>query len=551
MTPDAKGQAAKDQAAALRRRALTLLRDNSDPRICALAVPLMRQALDLAPDHLGNRLVMVNILYMLGRIEAAREACAAIVASRPQALAPRLMECMLKLPPLYRDEADLAATRAEYLDGLRRFVAATDCAAPGAAEDILAFVPSTRPNLLAYQGECDLEAQSLFGGLVCRAMATYLPEFASLEPVPPPAPGEPVRVGIVSGFFHEHSTWQVILQEWLEGLDPARVALHGYYTAAKWDSRTHRAASRCVHFHGEARSLEDWARRIRADRLHVLIHTDFGGDPTATRLAAMRLAPVQCITAAYCSTSGLPTMDYFLSSEAMEPADGDAHYSERLVRLPDIGFCYPPPRMAPADRDRASFGFGTADVLYIIPQYPFKLLPRQDALLARIAARVPGSRFLLFLDPRSEANNRLLMSRVAAAFAAEGLDAGQRVSYLGHFPYADYLALLGHADVCLDTLGWNGGTTTSEALARGLPVVTLPGPVMRNRLSYAMLKHLGVTETVAADLDDYVDIAVGLGLDPGRRAALRERIHAALPRLYDHAPRLAGLTDFLERVART
>ena len=539
-----------EKAAALRRRALTLLRDNSDPRICALAVPLMRQALDLAPDHLGNRLIMANIHYVLGQLEAAREVCAAVMESRPQALAPRLMWCMLKLPHLHRDEAELLAARADYLDCLRRFVATTDCTAPGAAEDILAFVPNTRPNLLAYQGECDLEAQSLFGGLVCRAMANYLPEFATVEPVPPPGAGEPVRVGIVSGFFHEHSTWQVILQEWLEGLDPAHIALHGYYTADKWDKRTHQAADRCVRFHGEARSLQDWAHLIRADRLHVLMYTDFGGNATASRLAAMRLAPVQCITAAYCSTSGLPTMDYFLSSEAMEPAGGDMHYSERLVRLPNIGFCYPPPRVAPADRDRASFGFGVEDVLYIIPQYPIKLLPRQDVLLARIAARVPNSRFLLCRDIHSETNNLLLTGRVAVAFAAEGLDAAQRVSYLEHLPYADYLALLGHADVCLDTLGWNGGTTTSEALARGLPVVTLPGPVMRNRLSFAMLDHLGVTETVAADLDSYVDIAVGLGLDPGRRKALRERILTALPRLYDHAPRIVGLTDFLTGVAR-
>ena len=77
--------------------------------------------------------------------------------------------------------------------------------------------------------------------------------------------------------------------------------------------------------------------RIRNDRLHLLIFTDIGMAPETTMLAALRLAPAQCATWGHPTTSGLSTVDYFLSSEWMEPADAQQHYSERLVLFPGIG----------------------------------------------------------------------------------------------------------------------------------------------------------------------------------------------------------------------
>src|SRR5262249_58393548 len=85
-----------------------------------------------------------------------------------------------------------------------------------------------------------------------------------------------------------------------------------------------------------------WREIILADALHILIYPEIGMGPVAAQLAAQRLAPAQCNFAGHPETSGYPTLDYFLSSELMEPPDGQQHYTERLVRLPNMSTYYEP-----------------------------------------------------------------------------------------------------------------------------------------------------------------------------------------------------------------
>jgi CRISPR-associated protein Csy1 len=105
-------------------------------------------------------------------------------------------------------------------------------------------------------------------------------------------------------------------------------------------------------------------------------------------------------------------------------------------------------------------------------------------------------------------------------------------------------------DVMLDTVHWSGGNTSLDALASGLPVVTLPGSLMRGRQSQAMLRAVGADELVTEDLDGYLDTAERIGRDAAARAAVVERIRANLGSLFERDEPVRALEDFLERAVR-
>src|SRR5260370_1236334 len=206
---------------------------------------------------------------------------------------------------------------------------------------------------LPYQGGHDRKLQSLYGSLVCKIRAARCP-----TPVlpNPPAPNQPIRLGIVSGFFRQHSNWKIPVKGWLQNLDRDRFHVSGYYTSAECDDETDAAAASCDHFVQGPRSLDGWRRTILDDAPDVLIFPEIGMDKGSAQLAAQRLAAVQCCSWGHPVTSGFPTIDYFISSDLMEPVDAADHYSEQLLRLPNLSIYYDPPQLPHTGLDRAQPG---------------------------------------------------------------------------------------------------------------------------------------------------------------------------------------------------
>ena len=130
---------------------------------------------------------------------------------------------------------------------------------------------------------------------------------------------------------------------WVSLIDRRRFRLFAYHTSAHHDGETGRVRRAFARFVQGPLALDRWCETIRADAPHVVIFPEIGMDQMTPRLAGLRLAPVQCTSWGHPTTSGLPTIDYFLSSELMEPPDADARYTEKLVRLPNLGIAYVPP----------------------------------------------------------------------------------------------------------------------------------------------------------------------------------------------------------------
>jgi CRISPR-associated protein Csy1 len=231
----------------------------------------------------------------------------------------------------------------------------------------------------------------------------------------------------------------------------------------------------------------------------------------------------------------------------MEPEDARSHYTERLELLPGLGTRYAMPRTDAQDA-RAAFGLPDDRTLYLVPQSLFKIHPDNDPLIAEIVARDPRG-MAVFFAAHQDLVTDIFEARMAKAFEAHGEALGEKARFvMPTLPHGAYLRMNQLCDVMLDTLHWSGGNTSLDALASGLPVVTLPGRFMRGRQTLAMLRELDLEDLVAKDAKEFVDIAVRLGTDAQARRHASERILAAREAIFDRDEPVRAFNDLLERV---
>ncbi len=273
------------------------------------------------------------------------------------------------------------------------------------------------------------------------------------------------------------------------------------------------------------------ARQVIADlELDILFFQDIGMESMSTYLAHARLAPIQCVSFGHPDTTGIPNMDYFISSDLYEPPGAQAHYSERLVllrNLPTLAYYYRP-EIAGARKERQDLGLDPAAHIYICPQTLFKIHPEFDGILADILRRDPLGRLILVNRHHAEWTHALC-ERWSLSMA----DVMSRIDVLPGHPGSDYLQMLAAADVMLDPLHFNGMNTSLEAFAVGTPVVTWPRDLQRGRHTAGMYRRMELPELIAHDHESYVQLAVDLGSNRERRAACSARILERCPVLYE------------------
>jgi protein O-GlcNAc transferase len=239
-------------------------------------------------------------------------------------------------------------------------------------------------------------------------------------------------------------------------------------------------------------------------------------------------------------------MDGYLSADGLEPADAQANYTETLIRLPHLG-CHVRAEIAPSiDAAAVPVPEGSGPLL-ICPGTPFKYAPEHDSVLVRIARELGGCRMVFFTHGLPELSRRV-QDRLAAAFAAGGLDAAVHVRVLDWLERPQFLGLLSRAHAMLDTIGFSGFNTALMAVQRGLPVVTCEGRFLRGRLASGILRRIGLDALIARDDAGYADLAVRVCRDPEFHAAARTRLADAHPLAFgDVAPVRALESVLLER----
>ena len=446
----------------------------------------------------------------------------------------------LTLPIVYNTSEEITFYRERFVLELEKLIQQTSLKTPEDKINALRGFSSFTNFYLAYQAHNVVESQSKYANLVHQVMVANYSQWVQPQSMPPLLENGKIRVGYISSYLHSYSgtLW---LTGWLRYCNHQQFEIYCYYTGNDPDPITEQFRQYSDRFRHIPHNLEAVCQQIIDDKLHILVFPEIGMDAPTIQIAALRLAPVQCSAWGHPVTSGLPTIDYFISSELMEPKNAQLHYSETLIKLPNIGVAYPKPTVGKLNNSRLDFGLREDAVIYLCCQAPFKYLPQYDFILAEIARRVPQAQFIF---PRGE----LLRERLKFAFAAVNLDSEDYCLFRTIPTRHDYIAINFLSDVFLDTFTWSGGNTSLEAIACNLPIVTCPGEFMRGLHAYSFLKMLGVTDTIAQNEEEYIQIAVKLGLDSQWRRDIAQRMSQRQYDLFDDQVCVTALEGFYRQI---
>lgn len=501
------------------------------------AIPHLERAARLAPQDAGPRFELALALAANGDDALALAALAEARRIAPGWEKLRWAEA-LHLPAIVDDEREAAAAVERFDRGLAALEATLRLDTPRAIEDALEAAMGGVPfNLHYLPGEHE-ERQARYAALVERVARAALPG----EPRAPA--GSRIRVGFVSGYLCRHVVTRFFVGS-IAGLDAATFERFAWHTGSDRDETTAMISAGVDHFSAATGEPREIARAIREAALDILVFPDIGLDPLSHVLASLRLAPTQVALYGHPVTSGHASIDYFVSGDALEPSSAEAHYRERLVRVPGLG-ARPMAPVEPGDASWARRLRADGRPMLVCAQNLQKVQPAFDGVLARIAAASHAR--VVFFD-RAPGLTRRFTARLRRAFDRAGADAANQIHVEPSRPYRDFVAGLQAADLVLDTPGFSGGATSLDALGVGAPVLAFEGDRARSRQTSAMLRLVGAPELIARDADQYARLACELVADGSRRAALSEKIRRGLPALFEDTKPTEAFAEFLRNTA--
>ncbi|HEX2730060.1 MAG TPA: tetratricopeptide repeat protein [Polyangiaceae bacterium] len=497
------------------------------------AIAAYQRALQLDPAVAGCAARLVSLLRDLQRTDEALQILEHALAKTPDSVellaagaktlaglyrldeARTQLERALKLSPeapdLHVQLGSVLADLGEIEDGLGHYRRAAELAPGNPAHwggqlYLLPYCSATTP--------AQMRAAALAYG---RALG-------GVTPLPPAARGanraeRPLRVGYVSGEFANHVVSHFTLPLFANH-DRDRVRVFAYSDVVHPDEITAQART-LVDEWRDISALDDLAaaKLIRADEIDILV--DLAMHTGASRLAlfAHKAAPIQVCWLAYPGTTGVPAMDYRLTDVYLDPPGcSEEAYTERSIRLPNTFWCYDPL----LDLDVASAPCETAGFITFGCLNNFrKVTPEAIRLWAQVLIQVPNSRMRLFAPlGKVRAKTRRL-------FEANGVDS-ERIDFVGRQRIPEYLREYAAIDCCLDTVPYNGATTTLDAYWMGVPTLTLCTSLVTGRSGSSLAMNLGLADWVTHSSDAFVRRAAEIAANPGALAELRTQLRARL-----------------------
>jgi predicted O-linked N-acetylglucosamine transferase (SPINDLY family) len=327
-----------------------------------------------------------------------------------------------------------------------------------------------------------------------------------------------IKIGYFSADFREHPVAR-LTAELFEAHDLSRFDITAFaFGPGANDAMRNRLESAFDRFI-DVRSRSDIEVAALAREIGIDVAVDLGGytQYNRTKIFASRAAPIQLSYVGYLGTMAAPYMDYLLADKTIIPAGSLAEYSEKIIWLPSYQVNDSQRRISERQFTRAELGLPAAGFVFCCLNGTYKILPNTFAAWMRILRRVPSSCLFLYAnDSVAEAN-----LRAAAGLAGVGPD---RLVFGKRVAVEDYLARYRALDLFLDTLPYNAGTTASDALWAGLPVLTCKGQSFPARYAASLLNAVGMPELIANTMEEYEELAVQLAADSARMELLRRKL---------------------------
>ena len=475
------------------------------------AMACCQEAVRLKPKFTEAHILMANMLQNQARTDEAVSSYDRAIDSLPDNPLLKLIKSTI-CPPIMMDVQEIDRCRSQLEKTINELSLQTNQLE---LRDIQQWAKEP-PFFFAYHGRNDLEIRSKYADLFANSFPCHQPPASSGTP----------RIGVVVTDKHEGIFLRTFGRV-LNNLSQEKMKISIICTEKARTTISNKIHAQISDYCIIPFDFCKAAEIIRERAFDLLYYYEAGSGSLNYFLPFFRLAPVQCTSHGFPVTSGIPNMDYFISSKMAEIDNAQAHYREELYLIDSLPSYYRPDLPSPL-KDRTHFGLDSSDNIYSCFQNLLKFHPDFDTILNEILRQDPKG-ILLLVDTSSGKRSEMLMSRFEKSIP-DGID---RIRILPGMPREDLLNLISLCDVALDPIHYNGGNTAFETFTMGTPLVTMPDKFLRGRYLYGIYRKMGVMDCVASSPEEYVDLSIRFGTDPTQRALVKEKILATYQVLTD------------------
>lgn len=331
----------------------------------------------------------------------------------------------------------------------------------------------------------------------------------------------PIRIGFLSRHMYNHSVGNCYRDTLIALGQQPEFEVVLFDPANAMDVRMAEIRASNVKVVPLPKMLEPAQEAVTKFEPDIMVYPDIGMDSTTSYMAMARLAPHQLVLQGHPETTGIDTLDYYLSQRAYEAPTAQQNYTERLLCTEGIGLTFKRPTPPEKWQTRAELNLPEDKRLYVCPMAIQKFHPDFDGVLAGILAADPEAVIVLFNDFQQQTASDHLRERITAKCDPA------RVVFLPWLPLDSLFSVMKETDALLDTVYFGGGTTVQYAFGFGFPMVTMPTTYIRGRVVHSHYMKMGIDNPPVADsLEGYVKTAVKLATDKAYYNDLKAQILA-------------------------
>ncbi len=440
----------------------------------------------------------------------------------------------ITLPVVYRDHLHIKNVRQRLGKGLTEILDTNSVVLDPALE-----IAATN-FFLAYQGLSNRILQEKTAQVIlksCPALGFIAPHCDTVK-----SPDKKIKIGFLSAYFRRHSIGR-LMQGLIHNISKDKFEVI-VLTPRIHDDLIARSiqgdADKVVVFPDDTFEAQ---HIIAGEKLDILFYADLGMDIRTYFLAFARLAPVQCVSWGHPDTTGIPNMDYFISSNLIEVDGAEDHYSEKLSTLDVLPTYYYPIDVPSIFKTKNDFGCPSFMTLYLCPQSAIKHHPDLDFIFGRILRADKNAMIMVI-----EGVVRDWTLQVQRRWKKNIRDVQSRIRIIPRQTPENFIMLQNVADIILDTPHFSGGNTSLEAFTLAKPIVTLDGQFMRGRVTAGMYRAMGIHSCIAKSREEYIEIALKLGMDVEFRAEISRAIKDSNSVLFNNNIVVSEFEDFFKSV---
>ena len=502
------------------------------------AIECFQHALTMNPENARIFYVIGEVYYDTGDSALAKKNYVKSLELNTNDLEAQYALAIAQIPKVCKSQSETSESRISFSKSLEILEAAPLLEnSPALASALIA----RHPFCLAYQDENNEPLLSRYG-LICTRQAQIIQDRLTKINQIVKDKGR-IRIGIVSNYFYSHPVWHAITKGWVMHLDKTLFEIFIFNTNGAEDPETELAKSNSTAYINCGNTVQYAAQLIADQNLDVLLYPEIGMDTTTKALACLRLAPIQVVSWGHPETTGLPTIDYYLSGQFLEPEGANLNYCEELVQLPNLGTYVLHQEIQATDLDLESLELNPNSPILICAGSPTKYTPVHDQVFVEIAKRLGDCQFIFFMF--DEHTFTIFMNRLHLSFKNANLDPNKFIHYAPFLKREAFFGLMQKSDLFLDTIGFSGFNTAMQALECNLPVVTIEGSRLRGRLASAILNKMGLPELICKTEVAYIYLVVELIQNRELLISYKAKIANSKMNLFNDLEPIRSLENFL------